>query len=75
MRNVVATGNVIRNAGEGIAVSVVEGTGSAIITDNVIDGALRGAVVGHRWSEAATGDLAREGTDLPRLTIERNRVS
>nr|WP_295463793.1 TIGR03808 family TAT-translocated repetitive protein [Mesorhizobium sp.] len=75
MRNVVATGNVIRAAGEGIAVSVVEGTGSAIITDNVIDGALRGAVVGHRWAEAVTGDLAKEVTDLPGLTVERNRVS
>lgn len=75
MRNVVATGNVIRNAGEGIAVSVVEGTGSAIISDNIIDGALRGAVVGHRWSNPATGDLAVEPSDLPRLTIERNRVS
>lgn len=75
MRNVVATGNVIRNAGEGIAVSVVEGTGSAVISDNIIDGALRGAVIGHRWSEPATGDLAVEPSDLPRLTIERNRVS
>ncbi len=75
MRNVIATGNVVRNAGEGIAVSVVEGTGSAIITDNVIDGALRGAIVGHRWVDAVTGDLAKEGTDLPGLTVERNRVS
>lgn len=75
MRNVVATGNVVRNAGEGIAVSVVEGTGSAIITDNVIDGALRGAIVGHRWADAVTGDLAKESPDLPGLTVERNRVS
>lgn len=75
MRNVVATGNVIRNAGEGIAVSVVEGTGSAIISDNIIDGAVRGAIIGHRWSEAVTGDLAKEGTGLPGLTVERNRVS
>ena len=75
MRNVVATGNVVCNAGEGIAVSVVEGTGSAIITDNVIDGALRVAIVGHRWAEAVTGDLAKEGADLPGLTVERNRVS
>ncbi|SMH41961.1 TIGR03808 family TAT-translocated repetitive protein [Mesorhizobium australicum] len=75
MRNVVATGNVIRKAGEGIAVSVVEGTGSAVISDNVIDGALRGAIIGHRWSDPATGDLAVEPSDLPGLTIERNRVS
>jgi len=75
MRNVVATGNVIRSVGEGIAVSVVEGTGSAVICDNVIDGAARGAVVGHRWSEAVTGDLAIEGSRLRGLTVERNQVS
>jgi uncharacterized secreted repeat protein (TIGR03808 family) len=75
LRNVVATGNVIREVGEGIAVSVVEGTGSALISDNIFDGAKRGAVVGHRWSEAVTGDLAVEGSTLPGLTVERNRVS
>ena len=75
MRNVVATGNVIRNAGEGIAVSVVEGTGSAIISDNIIDGAVRGAIIGHRWSDPATKDLVVEPSDLPGLTVERNRVS
>ena len=32
MRNVVATGNVIRKAGTGIAVTVVEGAGSAVIS-------------------------------------------
>ena len=31
LRNVVATGNVIRKAGTGIAVTVVEGAGSAVI--------------------------------------------
>ena len=51
MRNVVATGNVIRKAGTGIAVSVVEGAGSAVISDNVIDGAKSGAIIGHRWAE------------------------
>jgi len=75
LRNVVATGNVIREAGEGIAVSVVEGVGSVVISDNVIDGARRGAIVGHRWSEAVTGDLAKTNQDLPGLTVERNRVS
>jgi len=75
LRNVVATGNVIRNAGEGIAVSVVEGVGSTVISDNVIDGAKRGAVVGHRWIDAVTGDLALEGSEFPGLVVERNRVS
>src|SRR6185369_16567466 len=61
MRNVVATGNVIRKAGTGIVVTVVEGTGSAVISDNVIDHVRDGAIVGYRWAEKATGDLAVEG--------------
>ena len=58
MRNVVATGNVIRKAGTGIAVTVVEGAGSAVISDNVIDSVRDGAIVGYRWAEPVTGDLA-----------------
>jgi uncharacterized secreted repeat protein (TIGR03808 family) len=75
MRNVVATGNVIRKVGEGIAVSVVEGTGTAVITDNVIDKAVNGAVVGHRWSEAVTGDLALQPeSGFPNIVVARNHV-
>jgi uncharacterized secreted repeat protein (TIGR03808 family) len=76
LRDVAATGNVVRGAPIGIAVSVVEGSGSAVITDNLISGANRGAVVGMRWAETASGDLARAGAEtFPHLTIERNRVS
>jgi uncharacterized secreted repeat protein (TIGR03808 family) len=76
MRNVVATGNIIRNAGTGIAVTVVEGAGNAIISDNVIDGAKNGAIIGQRWAKPATGDLARSSdSGYAHLTIERNRVS
>jgi len=74
LRNVLATGNVIRAAGEGIAVSVAEGAGTAVVTDNLIDGAARG-VVGYRWSERATEELgAGEGRHFAHLTVERNRV-
>ncbi|MDN2566380.1 TIGR03808 family TAT-translocated repetitive protein [Aquibium sp. A9E412] len=76
MRNVVATGNVVRGAPTGIAVSVVEGTGAAVVADNVIDGAARGAVVGYRWIEAATDDLAAGGRHTARhLTVAGNQVS
>jgi uncharacterized secreted repeat protein (TIGR03808 family) len=75
VRNVVATGNVVREAREGFAVSVVEGAGSVIIADNVIDGVER-AVVGYRWADAATGDLAQGDDDsYPHLQVERNLVS
>lgn len=75
MRNVVATGNIIREVGEGIAVSVVEGTGTAVITDNVIDQAANGAIVGHRWTEAVTGDLALQPeSGFPNIVVERNHT-
>lgn len=76
LRDVVATGNVIREAGIGIAVTVVEGAGSAVISDNLISGARGGAIVGHRWKEAVTGDLAAGGADaFGHLSIGRNLVS
>jgi uncharacterized secreted repeat protein (TIGR03808 family) len=74
MRNVVATGNVIRNAGEGIAVSVVKGTGSAVISDNVIAGARNGGIVGHEWTKPVA-DFSSRGTGRYRqLTVERNQI-
>lgn len=75
MRNVVATGNVIRKTGTGIAVTVVEGVGSAVISDNLIEGAEHGGVVGFRWAEPVTGDLALAGSQqFANMTVERNRV-
>jgi uncharacterized secreted repeat protein (TIGR03808 family) len=76
MRNVIATGNIIRKAGTGIAVTVVEGAGTAVISDNIIEGASHGAIVGHRWAEPVTGDLAVSGNaGYTHLTVERNHVS
>ena len=76
LRDVTATANVIRNAPLGIAVSVVDGAGSAVISDNMIAGASKGAVVGMRWGDTATGDLALSGAGrYPQLLVERNRVS
>ncbi len=44
MRNVNATGNIIRNAGIGIAVSGDRAAGSALIAHNTIAGAANGAI-------------------------------
>ncbi|UCI25271.1 TIGR03808 family TAT-translocated repetitive protein [Mesorhizobium sp. B2-8-5] len=76
LRNVVASGNIIRQAGTGIVVSVVEGSGSAVISDNVIDGAKNGAIIGQRWADPVTGDLSQStDTGYAHLTVERNKVS
>lgn len=75
MRNVVATGNVIRQAPTGIAVSVVQGVGSAVITDNLIEGPSEGAIVGYEWARPVTGDLSTGGASGYRqLMIDRNRA-
>ncbi len=76
LRDVSVTGNVIRGAGIGVAVSVVEGTGSAIIANNMISGSTEGAIFGMRWAERATGDLARTGSrDFPSLLINGNQTN
>jgi len=46
LRDVVISGNVIRNSFVGIGVSVVPGAGTALVNNNMISDAPRGAVVG-----------------------------
>ncbi len=76
LRDVAVTGNVVRGSPVGITVSVVDGVGAALISNNVIDGASDGAVVGMRWADAATGDLTLSGaSDFAWLTLANNRVS
>jgi uncharacterized secreted repeat protein (TIGR03808 family) len=74
LRDVSATGNIVRNAGMGIAVSVAAGAGSAVIADNLISGARRGAIVGVDRHAVVTGDLAGDGARHAHLTISGNRV-
>ena len=75
LRNVTIAGNVVRDAGYGIAVSVVNGAGDASISGNVIAGARLGAIVGMEWHKAVTGDLTKDGAArYPQLTIANNRA-
>lgn len=76
LRNVTVTGNVVRQTGIGIGVSVVEGAGTAVIADNMIAQATGGAIVGMAWDRPATGDLAQGGAErYPNLRVSGNRVS
>ena len=75
LRDVTVTGNVVRMAGVGIAVSVAPGAGAAVIADNLISGARDGAIVGMEWKKPVTGDLARDGAArYAQLAISGNRV-
>ena len=72
----IAANNIIRDVGEGIAVSVVRGAKSTSITGNVINKARNGGIIGHERAKPVTRDLAM-GTDnrFPHLTVERNVFS
>ncbi len=61
LRDVVISGNVIRNAFVGVGVSVTPGAGTALVSNNVISEAPRGAVVGLDHARAITPDLSAEG--------------
>ncbi|MBW6421104.1 TIGR03808 family TAT-translocated repetitive protein [Rhizobium sp. XQZ8] len=75
LRNVVATGNIVRQAKVGCAVTVAEGAGSALIANNVFEGMKDGALIGYRWKAPATGELGRgDGQGFKHLTIAGNRV-
>jgi len=75
LRDVAATGNVVRKTDIGIAVSVAPGAGTALIANNVIADFLRGAVVGLDHRRIVTGDLMQAGAErYAHLTISGNRV-
>ncbi|WP_291684706.1 TIGR03808 family TAT-translocated repetitive protein [Bradyrhizobium sp.] len=62
LRDVSISGNVIRKAFVGIGVSVAEGAGTALVSNNMISETPRGAVVGLDHARPVTPDLSAEGT-------------
>ncbi len=64
-RDISATGNVVRDVGAGISVSVAEGAGKALIAGNIISGAKTGAILGMDHATIATGDLSAPGAQPP----------
>ncbi len=62
LRDVTITGNVVRNAFIGVGVSVVPGAGTALVSNNLISGSGRAAIVGLDHAKVVTGDLGTEGT-------------
>jgi uncharacterized secreted repeat protein (TIGR03808 family) len=75
LRDVVITGNVIRNAFAGVGVSVVPGAGTALVNNNMISETPRGAVVGLDHARAITTDLSIEGAQrFAQIVIGTNAV-
>jgi uncharacterized secreted repeat protein (TIGR03808 family) len=75
MRNVVVTGNVVRGSDTGVRLTVVEDSGSAIITDNAFENISGVVIGGFRWTELSIPDLTQSGAVPANVTIERNKVS
>ena len=74
LRNVIVSQNVVRDVPFGVAVSVVDGVGQSVISDNIFTDTPRGAVVGMRWLEQATDDLTQGASAPAPLTVVRNRT-
>ncbi|MFC5419621.1 TIGR03808 family TAT-translocated repetitive protein [Bosea eneae] len=75
MRNLVATGNVVRRTGIGISVSLVPKERNALIANNVISEVKIGAVVGTAFGKVVTGDLTRgEDKRAAGIRVEGNSV-
>jgi uncharacterized secreted repeat protein (TIGR03808 family) len=75
LRDVTITGNLVRSAEVGIAVSVVQDAGTVVIANNLIADTPSGAIVGREWDKTVTGDLSKEGADrYVQLSIDGNRV-
>jgi uncharacterized secreted repeat protein (TIGR03808 family) len=76
LRDVTVTGNVVRNAPIGVGVSVTSGAGAALIANNLISGATRGAILGMEQLEPVTGDLSKDGAvRYSQLVVSGNRVN
>ncbi|CAN5283820.1 TIGR03808 family TAT-translocated repetitive protein [soil metagenome] len=76
-RNLTALGNLIRNCGMGISVSVSDGIeGPYLIANNRIAGSAQGAIVGMNYLDVATGDLTKTGAVVPRhISLQGNVVA
>ncbi|MGZ5875524.1 MAG: TIGR03808 family TAT-translocated repetitive protein [Bradyrhizobium sp.] len=75
LRDVVISGNVIRNAFVGVGVSVTPGAGTALVNNNVISETPRGAVVGLYHARPITPDLSAEGAQrFAQVVVGTNAV-
>src|SRR5437763_6796089 len=75
LRDVAISGNVIHYAFVGIGVSVAPGAGTALVNNNMISGAPRGAVVGLDHARPVTPDLSAEGAQrFAQVAVGSNAV-
>ncbi|MGI9385241.1 MAG: TIGR03808 family TAT-translocated repetitive protein [Methyloligellaceae bacterium] len=63
LRDVTATGNIVRQARIGIGVSTVKGAGYALITNNMMSGAKEGAIRAMNHAKPLGSDLALQSSE------------
>ena len=73
LRDVVATGNIVRQAATGIMVSVAPGAGSAQIDGNTLVGCREG-IAAYAWEKVAAPDLPAAAARFPQIALGRNVV-
>ena len=75
LRDVLLSGNVMRQSGVGVAVSVAPNAGPAHIANNLFSRCSGGAIVGYEWERAASADLATGGAGrFAHLAVSGNTV-
>lgn len=74
LRNVSSMNNIIRHAPVGIAVSVAEGAGTAVIANNLIEATPGGAIAGFLWNQKVSDDLIDGAGRYKHLSISANRA-
>ncbi|TAK49709.1 MAG: TIGR03808 family TAT-translocated repetitive protein [Xanthobacteraceae bacterium] len=75
LRDIAITGNVVREAFIGVGLSAFPGAGRVLVSDNVIAGTQRGAIVGMDHGKAVTADLSQPGATVPgNVTLGVNQV-
>jgi uncharacterized secreted repeat protein (TIGR03808 family) len=74
LRDVTATGNVVRTVGYGITASVSAGAGQAVIAGNLVADAKRGSIMGMDFAQMRPEELSKDTTRYAQLTISGNKV-
>lgn len=72
MRDVVATGNIVRGAEIGIAISSDQTAGACLVANNMISGAKSGAIRGMDHGKLVGGELVDRETKTARVRIVGN---
>ncbi|MBU2582351.1 MAG: TIGR03808 family TAT-translocated repetitive protein [Alphaproteobacteria bacterium] len=75
MRNVVASGNIIRNAGVGIGITSNPAAGACLVSGNMLSGCRLGAIRAFDHDKIIGGELAHEDTSTERVRISGNVAS